>query len=216
MKTFTLTLCSVSLVALTACTDPAYVTGGENQGPNKAASGAIIGGILGAGLSAATKNDPLIGAAVGAGAGALIGNSLAKQEAELRAQLDDDVRIENTGDRLILTMPQDILFDVDSANVSSSLTDDLGKVASSLNQYPDTTVQILGHTDNTGSAEHNQGLSQRRANTVADVLMDGGVPFGRIEAIGRGEDQPIASNLDDAGRRQNRRVEIVILPNATT
>ncbi|SFL02564.1 OmpA family protein [Shimia haliotis] len=214
MKKFTLTLCSVSLVALTACTDPAYVTG--DGGGNKTVNGAIIGGILGAGLSAATKNDPLIGAAVGAGAGALIGNNLAKQEAELRAQLDDDVRIENTGDRLILTMPQDILFDVDSANVSASLTDDLGKVASSVNQYPDTTVQILGHTDNTGSAEHNKGLSQRRANAVADVLMDGGVPFGRIEAIGRGEDQPIASNLDDAGRRQNRRVEIVILPNATT
>lgn len=212
MKKFTLTLCSVSLVALTACTDPAYVTG--DNGGNKAVNGAIIGGILGAGLSAATKNDPLIGAAVGAGAGALIGNNLAKQEAELRAQLDDDVRIENTGDRLILTMPQDILFDVDSANVSASLTDDLGKVARSLNQYPDTTVQILGHTDNTGSAAHNQGLSQRRANAVADVMMNGGVPFGRIEAIGRGEDQPIASNLDDAGRRMNRRVEIVILPNA--
>lgn len=212
MKKFTLTLCSVSLVALTACTDPAYVT--ADNGGNKAVNGAIIGGILGAGLSAATKNDPLIGAAVGAGAGALIGNNLAKQEAELRAQLDDDVRIENTGDRLILTMPQDILFDVDSANVSASLQDDLYKVATSLNQYPDTTVQILGHTDNTGSAAHNQGLSQRRANAVADVLMNGGVPFGRIEAIGRGEDQPIASNLDDAGRRMNRRVEIVILPNA--
>ncbi|TCK99967.1 outer membrane protein OmpA-like peptidoglycan-associated protein [Shimia isoporae] len=214
MKKITLTLCSVSLVALTACTDPAYVTSGDGNTTNKAASGAIIGGILGAGLSAATKNDPLIGAAVGAGAGALIGNSLAKQEAELRKQLDSDVRIENTGDRLILTMPQDILFDVDSATVSASLEDDLYKVASSLNDYPDTTVQVLGHTDNTGTAAHNQGLSQRRANAVADVLMTGGVPFGRIESIGRGEDQPIASNLDEAGRHQNRRVEIVILPNA--
>ncbi len=214
MKKFTLTLCSVSLVALTACTDPAYVTA-ENGG-NKAVNGAIIGGLLGAGLSAATKNDPLVGAAVGAGAGALIGNNLAKQEAELRQQLDKDVRIENTGDRLILTMPQDILFAVDSASVSASLEDDLYKVATSLNQYPDTTVQILGHTDNTGTAAHNQGLSQRRANAVADVLMNGGVPFGRIEAIGRGEDQPVASNLDDAGRRMNRRVEIVILPNAST
>ncbi len=119
MKKFTLTLCSVSLVALTACTDPAYVTA-ENGG-NKAVNGAIIGGLLGAGLSAATKNDPLVGAAVGAGAGALIGNNLAKQEAELRQQLDKDVRIENTGDRLILTMPQDILFAVDSASVSDQL-----------------------------------------------------------------------------------------------
>ncbi|MGR3714523.1 MAG: OmpA family protein [Shimia sp.] len=215
MKKFTLTLCSVSLVALAACTDPAYVSGSDGQtGGNKTVNGAIIGGILGAGLSAATDNDPLIGAAVGAGAGALIGNSLAKQEAELRKNLDSDVRIENTGDRLILTMPQDILFAVDSASVNGSLEDDLLKVAASLNDYPDSTVQILGHTDNSGSAEHNQGLSQRRANAVADVLMNGGVPFGRIDAMGRGEDQPIASNLDEAGRRQNRRVEIVILPTA--
>ena len=94
------------------------------------------------------------------------------------------------------------------------MRDDLLKVATSLNKYPDTTVQVLGHTDNTGSAGYNQQLSERRANAVADVLMEGGVPFARIQSIGRGEDQPIASNLNEDGRRQNRRVEIVILPNA--
>ncbi|MGR3634537.1 MAG: OmpA family protein [Shimia sp.] len=216
MKRLTLTLCGVSLVALTACTDPAYVTGSaeDRDDHRNTKSGAIFGGILGAGVAAVTDGNPLVGAAIGAGAGALIGNQLDKQAAELRETLDDDVRIENTGDRLILTMPQDILFEVDSDVVSYSLEDDLFKVATSLNNYPDTTVQILGHTDNTGSAAHNQGLSQRRSNAVAEVLMDGGVPFGRIESIGRGEDQPIASNLDEEGRRQNRRVEIVILPNA--
>ncbi len=216
MKTLSLSLGAIALVGLSACTDPAYVSGSAEDRDNyrKTKNGALIGALAGAGLSAITDNDPLTGAIVGAGAGAVIGNIMDKQEAELRSQLDDDVRIENTGDRLILTLPQDILFDVDSYNVSASLQDDLAKVAASLEKYPDTTVQILGHTDNTGSASHNQGLSERRANAVADVLMDNGVAFGRIQAIGRGEDQPIASNLDEEGRRQNRRVEIVILPNA--
>ncbi len=206
----------LSFVGLAVCTDPGYVTGSYEQRDTarNTKGGAICGGILGAGLAVATDNNPLVGAAIGAGAGALVGVQLDKQEAELRAQLDDDVRIENTGDRLILTMPQDILFDVDSFTVNTALRDDLGKVASSVNAYPDTTVQVLGHTDNTGSADHNQTLSERRANAVADVLMDGGVAFGSIDAIGRGEDQPLVSNLNEDGRSQNRRVEIVILPNA--
>jgi len=132
----------------------------------------------------------------------------------LRQQLDEDVRIVNTGDRLILTMPQDILFDVDSATVRSVLRDDLFKVADSLRRYPDTTVQVVGHTDSDGAASYNQRLSERRANAVADVLLDGGVRGGRIRAFGEGEDQPVASNLTPEGKRQNRRVEIVILPNA--
>lgn len=216
MKTLPLSLGAIALIGLTACTDPGYVGGSADDRDDyrKTKNGALIGALAGAGLSAITANDPVTGAVVGAAGGAIIGNILDKQEAELRNQLDDEVRIENTGDRLILTLPQDILFDVDSSNVSASLQDDLAKVATSLNKYPDTTVQILGHTDNTGSASHNQGLSERRANAVADVLLNNGVAIGRIDAIGRGEDQPIASNLDDAGRRQNRRVEIVILPNA--
>lgn len=213
MKKITLSLCAISALTLAACTDPGHVSGSGND-HRQAQGGALIGGLLGAGLAAATDNNVLAGAAVGAGVGALIGNELDKQEAELRAQLDDDVRIENTGDRLILTMPQDILFEVDSSVVSAVLRDDLAKVATSLQSYPDTTVQVLGHTDNTGAAAYNQTLSEQRANAVADVLRQNGVASGRIQAIGRGEDQPIASNLDEAGRRLNRRVEIVILPNA--
>lgn len=216
MKTLPLSLGAVALLSLTACTDPAYVSGSaeDRDQYRKTKNGALIGALAGAGIAAVTDGDALMGAALGAGAGAIIGNVLDKQEAELRAQLDDDVRIENTGDRLILTLPQDILFDVDSYSVNASLQDDLAKVATSLEKYPDSTVQILGHTDNTGSASHNQTLSERRANAVADVLLTNGVPVSRIDTIGRGEDQPIASNLDEEGRRQNRRVEIVILPTA--
>ena len=121
----------------------------------------------------------------------------------------------NTGDRLIVTMPQDILFDVDSSAVRPGLRTDLATLAASLNQYPNTTVDVIGHTDNTGSAGYNQNLSQRRAQEVTAILQSNGVASNRLRSIGRGEDAPIASNLTAEGRAQNRRVEIIIRPNAS-
>lgn len=211
-----LLLSGVSLLLATACTDPTYNTGTD---PNqKAKQGAILGGIIGAGTGAAVSNKDLkgavIGGIIGAAGGAVIGSALDRQEAELRQQLNNDVQITNTGDRLILTMPQDILFDVNSTTIYQGLRGDLLTVARSLNNYPNSTVQVVGHTDSTGEAGYNQRLSERRANAVADVLLEGGVPFSRVRTIGRGEDQPVASNLTEQGKRQNRRVEIVILPNA--
>lgn len=215
-RTPILLLSGTALLLVTACTDPGYVAGEDPR--RKTKQGAVIGGIIGAGTGAAVSDNKakgaLIGGLIGAAGGAAIGNALDKQEAELRQQLDDDVKIVNTGDRLILTMPQDILFDVDSSTVTPVLRGDLFKVADSLQRYPDTSVQVVGHTDSDGSASYNQRLSERRANAVADVLMQGGVRGSRIRAFGRGEDQPIASNLTPEGKRQNRRVEIVILPNA--
>jgi outer membrane protein OmpA-like peptidoglycan-associated protein len=124
------------------------------------------------------------------------------------------VSVTNTGSALIVNLPQDILFATDSASLRPDLTQDLAAVARSLMTYPDTTVQVIGHTDNTGSAAYNQDLSQRRAVSVASVLVANGVPNFRVAALGRGEDQPIASNLSEAGRAQNRRVEIIIRPNS--
>jgi outer membrane protein OmpA-like peptidoglycan-associated protein len=91
---------------------------------------------------------------------------------------------------------------------------DIRDVGQSLLAYPNTTVQVIGHTDSDGDATYNLNLSQRRAQAVADVVLSEGVPYGRVQVIGRGEDQPIASNLTPEGKAQNRRVEIVILPNA--
>ena len=91
---------------------------------------------------------------------------------------------------------------------------DLGALAGNLQAYPNTTVQVIGHTDNTGAASYNQSLSVARANSVTNILLQNGVAPSRVIAMGRGEDQPIASNLTADGRRQNRRVEIVILPTA--
>ena len=101
---------------------------------------------------------------------------------------------------------------LDSATLRPDLTSDLRAVASSLNRYPNSTIEVIGHTDNTASQAYNQDLSQRRASAVANVLISSGVPAGRVAAYGRGEDQPIASNLTASGRAQNRRVEIIIRP----
>ncbi len=213
-------LATASLLAMAACDTPAHLEGSGTDPNQKTKQGALIGGIFGA-LTGAAASDKkgkgaVVGGAIGALGGAAIGNALDKQEAELRRDLENDrVKITNTGDRLIVTLPQDILFDVDSARVNTALRSDLLTVADSLRSYPNSTVQVVGHTDNTGAAAYNQDLSERRANSVADVLMDGGVAFGRIQTYGRGEDQPIASNLTTEGKAQNRRVEIVILPSAT-
>src|SRR6056297_1227407 len=210
-------LASISALGLAACTSPAHLDGAD---PNqRAKQGALMGGLLGAGVGAVFSDDKVkgaaIGGALGAAGGGVYGSILDKQEAELRQDLgNDDVTITNTGDRLIVTLPQDILFDVDSAQVNPGLRSDLFTVAQNLQSYPDSAVQVVGHTDNTGSADYNQALSERRANAVADVLMNGGVSFGRIQTFGRGENQPVADNLTEAGKARNRRVEIVILPNA--
>lgn len=216
MKQPFLMLAGASLIAIAGCTDPAMV-GNQPNDNRKTQQGALIGGLVGAVTGAVASDDKakgaIFGGAVGALGGAAIGNALDRQEAELRNQLDNqDIQVTNTGDRLIVTMPQDILFAVDSSAVQPGLRSDLATVAQSLQQYPNSTVQVVGHTDNTGDAGYNQSLSERRANAVADVLMNNGVPFGRIQTFGRGEDQPVASNLSEAGRAQNRRVEIVILP----
>lgn len=210
-----LLLAATSLLVLGACTDPAMQGGMD---PNKnTKQGAVMGGLLGAVsgiiVSDNNKKGAIIGGIVGAGIGAGLGQQLDRQEAELRNSLDNRVAITNTGDRLIVTLPQDILFDVDSSYVSPGLRDDLAFVAESLNRFPDSSVQVQGHTDNTGSAQYNLDLSQRRASAVSSILISSGVNPRRVRSIGRGEDQPVASNLTPQGRSQNRRVDIVILPN---
>lgn len=202
-------------LALSACTpDPNAYTDRPNA---RATNGALIGALSGAVLGAAAADDnktqgALIGAGIGALAGAAIGNELDKQAAELRGSLNSRIGVTNNGDFLVVNMPQDLLFAVDSATLSSGLTRDLQAVAGSLIRYPNSRIEAVGHTDNTGTAAYNQDLSQRRASAVADVLRQNGVPSGRLSAFGRGEDAPIATNLTPEGQAQNRRVEIIIRP----
>ncbi len=201
--------------ALAGCMDPRPE---PKNGNTRAQNGALIGAGLGALLGATRESgndrvkNAVVGAAIGAGVGAIIGNELDKQAEELRGSMSDDVKIVNAGDHLVVTMPQDILFDVDSTYVRPDLRSDLGKLAANLRKYPNSTVDVFGHTDNTGAASYNQNLSTRRAQAVASVLVNSGVAQSRVRAIGRGEDEPIATNLTAEGRRLNRRVEIVIRP----
>ena len=205
---------AASVLALAACQAP--LPGQTNQ---QTVQAGLIGAGLGAAAGALSGDDPderlrnaAIGAAAAGAIGATIGATLDRQEAELRQELGGNVGITNTGSQLVVTLPQDILFAVDSTAVSGASQGDLSTVAASLNRYPDTTVNVIGHTDNTGEAAYNADLSQRRAQAVAQVLIGAGVSGSRVATIGRGEDQPVASNQTAEGRQQNRRVEIVITP----
>lgn len=210
-----LAFAAASALALTACQAPLPGQGNQNT-QQGAAVGAGIGAVIGA-ISGDNREERIrnaaIGAVIGGGLGAAGGANLDRQEAELRGQLGSNVGIVNNGTSLVVTLPQDILFAVDSTALTGALQNDLFSVAASLNRYPDTTVNVIGHTDNTGAASYNQDLSQRRAQAVASVLINAGVTPQRIRSIGRGEDAPIASNLTPEGRQQNRRVEIIITPN---
>lgn len=208
-----------AVVALAACEPGALGTGPDNPNQNRN-QGALIGAASGAVLGALVSGDgdrgdgALIGAVVGGAVGAGVGYNLDQQEAELRQELDSGVTITNTGDRLIVSFPDAILFATNSFIVRPGLNNDMASLAQSLQRYPNSTIQVVGHTDSDGEAGFNQQLSEQRANAVSNVLQNQGVPRSRIQAFGRGESQPIATNLSAEGKAQNRRVEIVILPNA--
>jgi outer membrane protein OmpA-like peptidoglycan-associated protein len=209
---FTIAAASVSLLALAGCTENSAIQPSTGSG---AAVGAVTGAVLGRTLAGSGNRTEgaLLGAALGAGAGALIGQDLARQKAELDNQFaSNEIDVINTGNELIVRMPQDILFAINSAAVSPALRSDLIVLADNLNRYPNSIATIVGHTDNTGTAAFNQTLSEDRALSVAAVLRSGGVASGRLRAIGAGENQPIASNLTPEGRALNRRVDITIQP----
>ncbi len=202
-------------VILTGCaTDP---TTGQSV-PNKAAIGGLIGAAAGAGISKATGGektgrDAAIGAVLGAGAGYYM-DYMKKQEEQLRQQTAG-TGIEVTRDpqtnNIDLVMPEAITFAFDSYSINPTFFPTLDKVASTLTQYNQTTVVVKGHTDNVGRADYNQRLSENRAYAVSNYLVSRGVAGNRISAVGYGFSQPIASNNTEAGRAQNRRVEITIL-----
>lgn len=211
-----MTLAAVALVGLTACEPQPFDPSDPNRNTREGAiGGALAGAIAGLALDGGgSKADgALIGAAVGAGIGAAVGADLDRQARELRGSLDNDIDVINTGDELIVRMPNDIVFDFDSARVRSGLRQDLLVLAESLNRYPETNVQIVGHTDNVGSFEYNRNLSLQRANAVSSIIRSGGVSSSRLRTFGAGYDQPIASNRTAEGRAANRRVEITIRPN---
>lgn len=212
------TVLAIAAVYLSGCTTTDPYTGQQKM--SNTAGGALIGAGLGAatgllvGGSATGRRDAaLVGAGIGALGGGLIGNYMDSQESELRAQLQGTgVSVTRAGDRIILNMPSNITFATDQDQVMPGFYATLDSVAIVLRKFNKTLIDVDGHTDSTGSAGYNQGLSERRAISVANYLGSRGVDQRRMSAVGYGPDRPVASNASEAGRAQNRRVEISIAP----
>jgi outer membrane protein OmpA-like peptidoglycan-associated protein len=208
----------VVLSALTACTTLDPYTREEKT--SNAAKGAAIGAAAGVAVglisgddSSERKKRALILGGVGALSGAGVGYYMDQQEMKLRQKLEGTgVSVTRIGDNITLNMPGNITFAVDSADISASFYAVLDSVALVLDEYNKTLVEVAGHTDSTGSAQHNQALSERRADSVAAYLRSRGVSNDRLIAVGGGENYPVASNDTPAGRQLNRRVEITIVP----
>ncbi len=174
-----------------------------------AASGAIVGGVIGH-RSGHTAGGAVIGGVAGGVIGGAIGYKLDKQAKELEKIPNTEVKREE--DRLVVTMAEAVLFDVNSAALKPEAKNTLGEMADVMTRYPDTDILVKGHTDSTGSEVYNQELSERRAKSVRNYLIDKGVSNPRITAIGFGETMPVAPNDTFEGRQKNRRVEIEIKP----
>ena len=207
-------LISLALVAAMA-TGCAQITPKDDDGStNKTAAYGGLGALVGAVGGALINHDnrgkgALIGAVAGGAAGAGYGYYADKQEAELRKQMEGTgVQVQRQGDDLKLVMPGNITFATGSSSVSSQAEWTLGTVAESLRKYPGSNVEVSGHTDNVGSLASNNELSQKRAISVAKILVGQGVEKSRIQVFGAGPTQPIASNSTEEGRQANRRVEI--------
>ncbi|HEY9754507.1 MAG TPA: OmpA family protein [Oculatellaceae cyanobacterium] len=219
------TIIALSIVAL-------ILAGCATRTQTGALVGSGIGAAIGAGVGQAAGRDTgstLLGAGIGAAVGGLAGGAIGyymdRQEQSMRqalanvegASIQREQQILNQATRqsvdvLTVTFKSDYMFAVNSATLLSGAYDELNRVANVLKQYPETNIQIMGHTDSTGSEDANMRLSQRRAEAVRNALVGNGVNASRMTLIGYGESRPIASNDTEAGRQMNRRVEIRIIP----
>lgn len=210
-----------SLIALSLF---AFIAGGCATSPDdpnaKAKTGALIGAAAGVAAGLLTgdnaterRQQAMVGAALGAAAGGGIGHYQDKQEAKLRQQLQGTgVDVIRNGDNITLDMPSGITFAFNSSDINSQFYSVLDKVATTLNEYNQTTINVAGHTDSIGSDSANQALSVRRATSVAQYLQSRGISNQRLQTTGFGESRPVDSNDTDAGRANNRRVEITLVP----
>lgn len=204
-------------LSLAACSINPYT--GEKK-TSHAVKGSTIGAAAGVVLGLAVGKDAksrrkyaLIGAGVGGATGAGVGVYMDVQEAKLRQELEaTGVSVIRDGDNIILSMPGNITFPSDSSTLNAGARDVLNSVSKVLKEYKKTNIAVAGYTDSTGNASYNQLLSEKRARTVADNLMDFGVARERVFAQGFGIQNPIASNDTAEGRAENRRVELALVP----
>jgi outer membrane protein OmpA-like peptidoglycan-associated protein len=208
-------------ILLSSCTTLDPYTREEKT--SNAAKGAAIGAAAGAAVglitgdnSAERKKRALILAGIGGIAGGSVGYYMDQQEMKLRQQLEGTgVSVTRMGDNITLNMPGNVTFAVDSSDINASFYPVLDSVALVLNEFDKTLVEVAGHTDSTGSESYNQSLSQKRSGSVAAYLTSRSVRSDRLISVGAGETRPIATNDTAAGRQQNRRVEITIVPITT-
>lgn len=185
-------------------------------GESQMSKGALYGGIgtVGGAVAGALiggKKGALIGGALGGASGAGYGVYSDMQESKLRTKLQNTgVQVMRDGDNIVLVMPGNITFDSGSANMSAGFFETLNSISVVLKEYDKSTIQVVGHTDNTGTFEKNQLLSENRAKSVSQYLVSQGISSERIHNYGLGPRQPVADNGTDAGRQSNRRVEILI------
>ncbi|MBC8033874.1 MAG: OmpA family protein [Chitinophagaceae bacterium] len=173
--------------------------------------GAAVGAVVGK-AAGNTALGAIIGAAVGGVSGALIGKKMDKQAEELKRQVPD-AKVERVGEGIVVEFNSNVLFGFNKAEVNLEASQTLDKLITVLNTYPDTNLEIQGHTDNRGTDEYNQGLSVRRATSAANYLRTHGVPSSRVSIKGYGKDAPKYSNETEEGRSGNRRVEFLITAN---
>ena len=169
-----------------------------------AAAGAVIGGI-----ASGSARGAIIGAAIGGAAGAAIGGVMDAQAEDLQDKLPN-AQVERVGEGIQITFDSGILFDVNQSTLRAAAQQNLTDLAASLEEYEGTDVLVVGHTDSTGEASYNQGLSERRADAARNYLLGAGLDPDRVTAMGMGEEEPVDTNDTDAGRQANRRVEVAI------
>lgn len=207
-------LAALALLSTSACvTDP---NTGEQKvsrtaigGLGGALGGYLLGGLIGG------KTGRIIGAGIGGVAGGVVGYKMDQQIKELKEQTAGtgvDVTETPDGNAILVNLPDGVTFAVDSSAISPTFQGTLDQISNSMVQYPDSLVDIMGHTDSTGSDSYNLDLSKRRADAVGNYLVLRGVSRARVQTIGYGEQYPVADNTYAEGRAQNRRVEIKITP----
>lgn len=227
-----------AVLLLSGCSSIKNTWDGMSQTGQGATAGGTIGAAVGTGVGAligggkGTWIGALVGGALGAGTGALVGNHMDKQKKALEEQLSQmqdqenrnsqdiqDIKVQMIKDRndldaIKLVLGDAVLFQTGKSNLSAAADATLNRVAYNLKQFPDTDVTVVGYTDNTGSEQLNQNLSEKRAESVVSYLESQGIAASRLKAVGMGENDPVASNSTSEGRAQNRRVEMFITADA--
>lgn len=216
MKHTLICLSVLATLLLSGCVTPESAQQDRNNKAIGAAVGAAVGALAGVATGDGSKERrqrALIGGGIGALTGLAAGAYMDEQERKMREGLKGTgIEIGRKGDDITLNMPSSISFATDQADIRPEFFKALSEAAAILKQYDKTTVDVVGHTDSTGSDAYNQTLSERRAKSVASYLISNGVDTRRVDAVGRGESEPVASNDVESGRAQNRRVELRLQP----